>query len=769
MLPIFAIAMFLSAALLFAVQPIVGKMVLPTLGGSPAVWNTCMVFFQALLLAGYTYAHLLTKYFSLKVQMAIQAIVLIAAAIALPIALPQTLPARFDLSGLPAGETISIIFWLIGILCITAGAPFLVLSTSAPLLQSWFARTSHPQAKDPYFLYAASNAGSILGLIAYPLVIEPLLGISDQSKYWGIAYFTLLACLACAAFLAIRNYSPAPQSDHTSAAEITAAPTRKTKLRWIALAAVPSSVSLGVTQYISTDIAAAPLLWVVPLLLYLLSFIFAFSKRGVNIKRWSWILAGAATVVAFLILSNARNPIALVLSLHLLVLFAAAMVCHGQLAAERPSTRYLTGFYLLMSLGGMIGGIINAIIAPVVLPIVLEYPLAVVASLVLAPISPAAIKLAIDRINAIFTAGHAVETKVADTSTRPMTRIQVGFLLLGLILSLLLAEFFVNAMRLTSSALVSFIMFGIPAMLCFGILLLRQHQTFTLALLIMFLYEPIRSQFGERQTIHTERTFFGMHRVTTSKDDAFRTLYHGTTIHGIEARYLLPHIRPATYFHPTGPIGQLLTEDALGSRLNSIAVIGLGAGSIALYNEDGCTMDFYEIDSAVIRIATDETLFNYLSPKYTRGTINIKLGDGRLELAKAPDHSYGIIVIDAFSSDAIPTHLLTREAVAMYRRKLRPGGLLIAHISNVFFDLKPVIAALASDAGLTARMRHDIASPTDRQKEAKSDSIWCVLSAKDSDLGPIALDPNWQVLHRSPSDPLWTDDYSNVLKVLNWR
>ena len=746
MLGLFSFAIFLSAALLFAVQPMVGKMILPKLGGSPSVWNTCMVFFQALLLLGYTYAHLLSTRVSVKGQFVLHAIALLAAGVALPIALPAVLPNQFDWAAIPGGETLAVVGWLILVLTLTAGAPFLVLSATAPLLQSWFAKTNHPQAKDPYFLYAASNAGSILGLVAYPLLIEPNLGLSFQGKAWGFAYGLLAFVLVAAAVVAAgRLTQPTPASELPDAfrppeTESPAEPSRRDRLRWLLLAAAPSSVSLGVTQYISTDIAAVPLLWAIPLLIYLLSFIFAFSKRGVNVTLWSRILVVACCLIAFPLLSGAKSPTMLIVAGHLFVLLAASMACHGRLAKERPSAKHLTEYYLIMSLGGMIGGIANAIIAPIVLPVVLEYQFALVAAVLLRPKPERT-------VHTVFYDMFAVAAFV--------------ILVAG-------SMYASSAVRSPNIGVTLAIMPGIPCAACLLLLIGGGRLRFAAGLLILLTSGAVRTLFGDEHVIYTERTFFGVYKVFTHKDHSFHTLYHGTTNHGVEARYLLPNIRPATYYHPTGPIGQILTEDSFGDKFKSIGAIGLGTGSLALYNEPGCTMRFFEIDPAIVRIATSPEYFDYLDKKYTRGTLEIALGDGRLEIAKVPDHSYGIIVLDAFSSDAIPTHLLTREALAIYRAKLQPGGLICIHISNIFFDLKPVVAALANDSNMVALFRHDKATKEQFNKEAKSDSMWVAMAADPKDLGPLMRDDRWESLKYKPGDPLWTDDYSNVLKVLNW-
>ncbi len=793
---IYTIAIFLSAALLFAIQPMVGKMVLPKLGGSPSVWNTCMVFFQALLLVGYGYAHILTRKVSVKGQMVIHSALLLAALFTLPIALPHILPTRPDLAGLPAGETLSIILWLTMILGLTAGVPFLILSATAPLLQSWFSKTTHEQAKDPYFLYAASNAGSILGLVSYPLIVEPFIGVTDQGRLWSVGYGLLALVLIAAAVTAAKFLVGADptrlENSTTNAPQSTApksAPTRRDRIRWVLLALVPSSVSLGVTQYLSTDIAAVPLLWVAPLLIYLLSFIFAFSRKGVNVELWGRILALSCCVIAFPLLSGAKTPTAAIIAMHLFVLLAAAMTCHGRLARERPSTEHLTEYYFLMSLGGMLGGVANAILAPIFLPIVFEYQLALVASVLLRPrvlgrkLSASATKPDTSISAPIATDSAAPPSSNASAPVDVSAPVELYDAprnnplfdvasLAALVMVIASTNWVVqNAPKWFGQPLTEWqiqgILSGVPAIACAFLLIGGGRWRFAIGLAILFISGPLRTYSDDVHVIYTERTFFGMYRVFQHKDKSFHTLYHGTTIHGVEARYQLPNLIPATYYHPTGPIGQLLTEDALGDRLKNVAAIGLGTGTLALYNEPGCTMRFIEIDPAVVRIAANPEWFSYL--KLAKGDITINAGDGRLEMDLMPDKSFGIIILDAFSSDAIPTHLLTREAMAIYRKKLQPGGLIAIHISNVYFNLEPVVANLAADMGMVARVQHDSITKKQQDKEAKSASVWCILSSKDSDLGPIAKDGRWLVLKPNPKDAVWTDDYTNVLKIMSWK
>jgi hypothetical protein len=754
MLHLFTFAIFVSAALLFAVQPMVGKMVLPTLGGSPSVWNTCMVFFQAVLLAGYFYAYLVRK-LPVKGQIVLHSLILLSAGVLLPIAKLPVDPAE-----IPQDGGLHLSWWLCLYLAKIAGGPFFVLSSTAPLLQSWFSRTDHPSAKDPYFLYVASNAGSVLGLIAYPFVIEPLLGVSRQGVWWSAGYALLALLLIGAGASCWKRLRTALDTGMEELPTSNAAtPTIKDRLLWILLAAVPSSLSLGCTQYMSTDIAAVPLLWVLPLLLYLVSFIIAFGKNP-KLMLWARLAPIAALLVSIPIVTYAKTPTVPIVGVHLAALLILATSCHGRLASLRPSTQYLTEFYLWMSVGGLLGGLFNSIAAPMLFPAVLEYQLAIVAAVLLRPPVVAAAasgetpsdelalrRLVIDLACVLVIAGYlyGINTYLSSTKTRydPTTvqALQAGIPSVFCVLMLMGAKRFGEGTRRFA--------------LCLGAMLLAGFSlTFT----------------SGGTLLHIERTFFGVHRVFTDRQNAYHTLSHGTTKHGVQAVYEGAPLLPTTYYHPTGPIGQIFQEDKLESRFKHVAAIGLGAGSIAAYNEQGCEMTFYEIDPAVVAIAQAKEFFTFLQPENVRGTINFSIGDGRLNIAQAKDGQFGLIILDAFSSDAIPVHLLTREAVAIYLRKLQPDGIIAMHISNLYFDLEPVVRKLAADAGCVSYMRQDSVVGKAQKDQAKAPSVWVVMARNKDALGPLGYDARWVALKPQPTDPLWTDDYANVLGVMTlWQ
>ncbi len=736
---LFGITMFLGAALLFSVQPMIAKMVLPLLGGSPAVWTSCMVFFQASLLAGYTYAHLLTKWFDPRAQAVAHSAVLLLPCWVLPISIsPDTI------HGLTRDA--NPMAWLLELLVVTVWLPFFLASTTAPLLQKWFGLTDHPAGKDPYFLYGASNLGSLLALVAYPLLLEPRLSLAQQSQLWAAAYALFAVLTWCCSFLVWQSvrraapaHSPAATRHGSAKGNHPADSSRLTALRrtrWLGLAFVPSSLMLGVTTYLSTDIAAMPLLWVIPLMLYLLSFILAFAKRRVIPETWLlWVLPVAVVALSFTFFFETVE-LSLALSLHLGTFFLAALVCHGQLAKERPSADHLTEFYLWVSIGGVLGGLFNAVVAPLLFDRLLEYP---VALLLLCLLRPGGARGTRGRFVYWFDG------------------------LLPLVVAALLAPAIVLGLRTAgpkpSSLLIALI--SIPALLfCYS--LRKRPMRFALGVgAILLASQFAGSAYG--RVVHRDRSFFGIYRVIYNPEYNWHQLAHGNTLHGLQSLYPAHRLLPLAYYHPTGPIGRVFEVFRENPAKPSVAVVGLGAGSLASYAEPDQEWTFYEIDPVVERIARDPRWFSFLH--YARaGKLEVVLADGRIGLGEASDEQYGLIVLDAFTSDSIPLHLLTREALALYLRKLAAHGLLALHISNRHLDLQPVLGTLAADAHLIGRVWGDLdVAP------GKLASQWVVMARQERDLGQIAGDRRWQNLPAAPGAAVWTDDFSNIWSIFRWR
>lgn len=726
-----SLAAFAGAALIFLAEPMAAKMVLPRLGGGPSVWTGSMLFFQAVLLAGYLYAHLLGTRLAPRPQVIVHAAILAAGLATLPIAIPARLA---DPSGWPP------LLWLTTALGGALALPFAALAGTGILVQRWY------EGDDPYPLYAASNLGSLVALLAYPVLVEPLLPVTVQAKVWT-ALYAGTAVLVVAYGLTTRKV-PSPMA--------VAPPVGwDRRIRWLVLALVPSSLVLGATQHMTTDIASVPFLWVVPLAAYLGSFVVAFSRRRILSPRaWQLVFGVTAVVAAASFWALARSYAVALLVLHPVLVLAAGCACHGRLADSRPEPARLTEFYLWIAVGGLLGGVFNAVIAPAVFPMLLEYPLMILA---------AAFLLAEDdgrpswRLDALLTAGVAAIAIGAQILARRMDWSQRGGVL------------FVQAVIPSAAVL----------------LLVRRPWRFALALAVLL---AVGGTWGgiRGSTLLRSRTFFGVHRVVErsgptlaaqGEDGAtrpvsvrFRILYHGTTRHGMQA--VDPTLRgiPTSYYHPSGSVARVF--DALGSRLERIAVIGLGAGTLAAYAREGQSLTFYELDPEVVRIARDPALFTYVSESKAR--IEFVTGDGRLAIARAPAGSFGAIVVDAFSSDAIPVHLLTREAIALYLRALSPDGFVLLNLTNNHVDLLPVVDALAADAALGGLVGEDEPKTFREMLEGKDGARWAILARDPAVLEPLAADGTWLKIPVNPSRApdrrhLWTDDHASVFTALNLR
>ncbi|MGA3323330.1 MAG: fused MFS/spermidine synthase [Terriglobia bacterium] len=735
----FSVTMFLSAALLFLVEPMFAKMALPLLGGSAAVWTTCLVFFQVTLLAGYTYAHASAKLLGKRTQVAVHAAVLLAPLALLPVHVPGGWAP--PLQSNPVG-------WLLWLLLVAVGLPFFALSATTPILQKWFAQSGHPSSGDPYFLYAASNSGSLLGLLSYPFLLEPLLRLSDQSRLWTYCYGLLLLLAAGCILLVWRSShegsagasTPPDAPIEEVAARNAENPTLRRGLRWVALAFVPSSLMLGVTTALTTDVPAVPLFWVLPLALYLLSFVLVFARKPRLSHLWlSRRLPLLILVAAIPIVLKGALPLMVLLPVDLLTLFAVAMVCHGEVARSRPATQHLTEFYLWVSVGGVLGGAFNALLAPVIFSTVVELPIALVLAAMLCP-------------------------PVDGAEETPRAR-RLDYLLpaaLGLAVAVATLELQANGMA--PGRLFNLIIFGPSAIFClrFG----TRPRRFGLGVAALILASQVYAgPFGH--ILHRERSFFGVYRVSDDLDKNYRVLFHGGTAHGVQSLDPSRACDPLAYYTRSGPIGQVFQVFQQTQEENEVAVIGLGAGVMACYHQPHQQFTFYEIDPTVLHIAQDRHYFTYLSD--CGSPVRVILGDARLSLRNAPAHGYGMMVLDAFSGDSIPTHLLTREALALYLAKLAPNGVLAFHISNRYLDLHPVLGDLAHDAGLVCLASVDAHVSEDEAREGKFASWWVVMTRNANDLEALKSDPRWRVLLGEPGTRVWTDDFSNIVSILRFK
>ena len=665
---LFALTIFASAFLLFLVQPIIAKQILPWFGGSAAVWTTCLVFFQAALLAGYAYADAVARRASQRRQAALHGALLAASLLSLPI-----VPA---VAWKPmGGENPAAL--ILGLLVVTLGLPYFLLSTTSPLLQAWFARRF--PGRDPYRLFALSNLASLAALLAYPFAIEPWVATRVQAYAWSAAYAGFVAlCIGTA--WRNRNVVVAPTSSHDDGAGPATRPARQAL--WCGLAATGSVLLLATTNHITQNIAAVPLLWIVPLTLYLLTFILCFDSSRWYPREWLLPVVAAMLGVMAWCLADARltHELELQIAVFCSGLFIVCMFCHGELARLRPPARQLTRFYLMVSLGGAIGAALVGIIAPLVLPAHFELPLGLVAA-------SAFLVWQVRRDPVVFGA-------------------------LGT-------------------------MAGVTAIACTVWAITEFYDT----------------------TLVTTRNFYGVLRVQqtgTSDESRHRSLVHGTIMHGVQ--YSAPQFRrlPTSYYTASSGIGRLL--DTLHPRREPlrVGIIGLGTGTLAAYGTPGDLYRFYDINPAVVQIAKRD--FSYLTD--SEAHIETPLGDARLTLEREPPADLDLLAIDAFSSDAIPVHLITAEALALYARHVRPGGVIAFHVTNRFLDLVPVVGALAKARGMEAVWIHD-----DGGDALASRSDWVLVSSNRALLAkpniadaatPIQLHPEWR---------LWTDDFNNLFQV----
>lgn len=723
---LFTLTIFTGSFLLFLVQPMIARMALPKLGGAPAVWNSAMLVYQALLLAGYAYAHWLGRWPG-RVQAAVHIAAFAVAAVMLPIGLGSAVP--------PANA--NPVTWVPWLLLASIGPLFLVVSAQAPLMQRWFTLAG---GGDPYPLYAASNLGSFGGLIAYPLVVEPLMPVAHQSLAWSAGYATLALLVAgCTVLL------PRGRGGTAAIKPSTPAPGWRQMAKWVLISAIPSGLMLSTTLHLTTDIVAMPLLWVVPLGLYLLSFSVAFSENRAT--------AAFITRIAPLLLLIAACGVFVDVTILPLVfalaavasLFAISVALHSRLFDERPEPSHLTLFYLAMSVGGVMGGLFCALFAPQVFDWTYEHPiLMLAAALLLAP-------------EPVFEAAGRFwsESPHAARVTR-----------FGLVLLLLISLVGQGAWGLPESRYMAGA--ATIVLLLVGVFSIGNRWLYAAALggamLSIGGWTKMGYSLAEGKMT---RSYFGVYSIRDSR--SARLLVHGTTIHGIQNRGSAERERsPISYYAPPSGVGAALSAaPQLFGPAARIGIVGLGSGTLSCYARSGQQWTFYEIDPVMVEIARDPRRFTFLSRCLPDAKVDI--GDARLVLAGKPANSADILVVDAFSSDAVPMHLLTREAFATYRSHLAPNGLLMVHISNRYLDLRPVVAAAANE-GWTARIRTYV---PDRQgyRQNHSGSIWVALSPEAGIIAALAAaDPliPWEPLSARPGFAPWTDGFASILPIIKW-
>src|SRR5262249_49829819 len=679
------------------------------------------VFSQPALLAGYAYAHWLTRYAGGRASVAIHLAVTIAAAFALPL----SIAAGWDRP--PAAAQA---FWLIGLFAASIGLPFFALAANSPLLQAWFARTDHPAAKDPYFLYAASNVGSFLALVSYPIVIEPFVRLGDQAWSWSIGFGFLIALLAACGALRWR----AADEDARAGGAADAPPTWKDAGFWVARAAVPAGLLVAVTAHISTDVAAVPLLWVLPLALYLLTFVIVFARRPIVPHRLVVAVQPAfiISLVAVIIFDPVKT-IGGLLALHLSVFFVNALMCHGELARRRPAPRYLTAFSLWISAGGVMGGMAAGLTAPHVSNGVAESP----TLMALAGLCRPGLALPDDRRSRHLLFGGLAAAALA--------------LIVCALYPVVLGETAFN--------------WTVGAFLAASVLFWRAPLPFAALIAFVLL---VNHSIVEQSGAMSVRSFFGVAKITETTDGQFRLLQHGTTLHGgqriREADGRLAAIDPPElllYYWDGSAIAE--TFAAVRARVDlpiRFAVIGLGAGSLACRAAPNDTVHYYEIDPAVIGIARDPYLFSFLWA--CRPDVPIILGDARLTRAEAPDGTYDHIIVDAISFDTLPINLLTREAMAIYLKKLSPHGMVVMHVSNRHLELASVVAGIAAANGLITRVS-DSSDLDEAANPYKFVATVAAVARSEEDFGALAQARDWALKAPDPGQWVWTDDYCNIV------
>ncbi len=729
---LFSLTLFMSACLMFILQPMFGKLLLPSLGGAASVWNTCMVFYQSILFLGYLYAHFLSNRFSIHRQFWVHGILFLLSLIFIPIGVAENIA--------PPTETDPTI-WLLSVLVMAIGLPFFILSTTSPLLQKWFSTIGHRNSRDPYFLSIASNAGSLLALLSYPLIFEPNTGLTDQQQFWSVCFVILCALLAfCMSLSRQTNTANPVQTPHYS--KLSEQPNITLKIKWLILSFIPSSLLIGTTNFISTDIASVPLLWIIPLALYLISFIIVFSKYNNTFHKWMvtlqpWI------VTPFLIYFFSNEKLAdytLELALHLLVFFISIMICHGELALKRPNASYLTHYYLIMSFGGMLGGIFNNFIVPFIFNDLYEYPLMIIAALLLNPYN---------KKERIYLQGNSAIIILFSYMLFFATLIYFNYqhltndLALGLIIIAIVANYFIFHKNIIYLALYSSIIASCTS--------------------------PLHPQ--ANHALSQTRNFYGVLSVTENiqtdpgtQNEIMHTLYSGSTEHGAQLMDSNRLCTPLSYYGIQGPIGQLFLAYHHLNDQWQIGIVGLGSGGLGAYAKNTQNWQFYELNPAVIDIATNPQYFSYL--KSCVNSYDIHVGDARLSLEKQGSLHFDLLVIDAFTSDSIPTHLLTREAIELYFSRLNNNGLVAFHISNHYLELKQVLSDHAEKLGLSAVIQE---FRPEHKLPLVHKSDWVIMARNSHALQPL-LNPqnrNWQRLQLHSSIQSWTDDFTSLASI--WK
>ena len=760
---IFSFTLLISSFLLFLVQPMIGRMILPSLGGTPAVWNGCVLFFQAILLAGYAWAHYGPPRLGVRNHLIAHLTLLTLVCFLLPMQLVDDWAVPTDSN--PIG-------WLIGQLTFCVGLPFFVISSSAPLLQRWFGLSSGDDDSEPWFLYAVSNVGSLAALLSYPFLVERYMGLTDQGWFWTGGFMLLAAMFIVCGFFTLSNSKRSNLIRTNAKAKSNPIPWKK-RLHYIILAAIPSSLMLGVTTIVSTEVGSFPLMWSIPLALYLLTFVFVFSKRNpVSHQLLIFILPGMLLLMPLISLIDPGSNPRMMIGIHFSIFFVVAMVCHGELNRLKPSVEQLTEFYLMMSIGGVVGGAVNSLVAPNVFSSILEYPLMLIAACLVLPARK-------------MLAGGSEKGK-GSTTTKDWFQEYIGFRPLLVAASLGFSWVLFELVELPTGIRIA-IGFGIPAVICLS--MIESPKKFAIGYAVLALACPLLMEI--RDVVTRERGSFGVNEIALDDKGKFIMLVNGRTLHGMQRLDQNENPEPLTYFHVEGPVGDVFRLH--GDHCSRVAVVGLGVGSLAAYANENQDFDFYEIDPVVCRFASDKRYFSYLSSaKECGANVNLILGDARIQLdllrgrmvgdqqpvtrsafhpasyRKNKPQKYQLMVMDAFGSDAVPLHLLTEEAIQLYLDLLEEDGLLVLHVSSKFINFTPIGAGIAEKFGLAAAMRVDIPDKKTVDETGRTPSFYLVMS-RDSKVIETFYESgsDWRPID-SQRKLYWTDEHTNVLDVIRW-
>jgi len=708
---LFGTTIFLSASLLFFVQPLFTKIVLPHVGVAPAVWTTAMLFFQTVLIGGYLYAHLITRHLPVWAQITLHLAIWAAALTFLPLAVVEGW--RYDAEQAAVGQTLLLFAGGVGL-------PFAVLSANAPLIQSWYARSGGYSSNDPYFLYGASNLGSLIALLGFPLVAEPLFGAVQIGRGWTVGFWALGALLLASGFMARGHMTRVSKEVQTEVP-----PTLKTRLYWALIAFVPSSLMLAITTKISTDIGSVPLIWVIPLALFLLTFVLVFTNRPIAslaILRLGYLIGLGVLAVVF---SNLLSIHVTVWSAVLTVaaFFLTALYAHALLYAQRPAAQHLTTFYVTMSVGGASGGFFNSIIAPSLFNELHEGAITLIIAAML----------------------------LLSRADRPSRMAMYGTTILAVVIA-------AKASLISAFGLTGFGVIAVALFLAVATTIRHSAQAHAWVLVGFLVAGQVFVDNGA--PLLTDRSFFGMHKIV--ERDGLRIYGNGTTIHGAQRIVDLTAERPEPqlYYHRNGPMAQVLTSTKADAS-DTVGIVGLGIGALACYGQPHQSWHFYEIDALVADIALDPNHFTFMNR--CAPNTPIYLGDARMVLAEQEALDFDILVIDAYSSDSVPVHLTTLEAFEIYLDHLSDDGVLLFHISNRYYDISLPLGRLAESMGLKARIQNYVGSTNDDPGDASS--LVVVLSRSKAGLGDLDSDPRWTPL-TSDGGRVWTDDFANLLAVL---